>query len=88
MTELTVTVHGSGFTGERESFERPRVLLTDALLIPSSFDCLVLIILLLLVMVGMWLTGSVRDGGEDVEIVPVAVVRTTTYANLQQKEKI
>lgn len=35
----------------------------------------------------MWLTESVRVGGDEVVMVPVAVVRTTTYANLQQKKR-
>jgi hypothetical protein len=75
VTVLTV----SGFTGDRDNFDRPKVVRrTEARFTPSSFDCLLFMSLLLLVMVGMWLTGSVRVGGVDDEFVPVAVVLTTT----------
>jgi hypothetical protein len=49
-----LTVHVNGFTGDRDNFDRPIVVLrTEALFVTSSFDCLPLIILLLLAIVGM-----------------------------------
>lgn len=83
---IVLTVHVKGFTGDLDSFDRPSVRRTEARFNPSSFDCLFLINLLLLVMVGMWLTGSVRVGGVDdgIELFPVVLV-TTTYAYLQRK---
>ena len=52
MTELTV--HVNGLTGDRDNFDRPNVVRrTEALFVTSSFDCLPLINLLLLVIVGM-----------------------------------
>jgi hypothetical protein len=85
-----VTVHVSGFTGERDSFDRPRVARrTDARFVTSSFDCLPLIscLLPLLVIVGMWLIGSVRTGDVEDASALFPVVLTTTYANLKNTPK-
>lgn len=79
MVETTVQCAVKGFTGDRDNFDLPKVVRrTDARLTPSSFDCLFLIILLLLlVMVGMWLMESVLTGDVDDEFVNAVVLTTT-----------